>query len=46
MHNKRDVKASVLMIMIGIWVIISSIRLQVGTLMKPLPGFFPLLVGF
>ncbi len=45
MQNKRDMNAGVLLIMIGIGVIIWSIRLQVGTISKPLPGFFPLLVG-
>jgi TctA family transporter len=44
MRNKRDVNAGVLLIMIGIGVIIRSIRLQLGTLAKPLPGFFSLSV--
>jgi putative tricarboxylic transport membrane protein len=46
MQNKRDVIASVLLIMIGIAVIVWSIRLQVGTLLRPMSGFFPFLVGF
>jgi putative tricarboxylic transport membrane protein len=45
MRNKRDMVASALLIMIGIGVIIWAIRLQVGTLLRPLPGFFPLLAG-
>ena len=45
MQNKRDVIASVLLIIIGIAVIIWAFRLQVGTLLRPLAGFFPLLVG-
>lgn len=46
MRNKRDVIASVLLILIGIAVIAWSIRLQVGTLLRPMSGFFPFLVGF
>jgi putative tricarboxylic transport membrane protein len=46
MRNKRDVIASLLLILIGIAVIVWSIRLQVGTLLRPLAGFFPFLVGF
>ncbi len=46
MQNKRDMIGGVLLILIGIGVIIWSIRLQVGTLLRPLSGFFPLLVGF
>jgi putative tricarboxylic transport membrane protein len=45
MQNKRDVIASVFLIVIGIAVIIWAFRLQVGTLLRPLAGFFPLLVG-
>jgi putative tricarboxylic transport membrane protein len=45
MHNKRDMIAGVLLIAIGIAVSIWAIRLQVGTLLRPLSGFFPLLVG-
>jgi putative tricarboxylic transport membrane protein len=45
MRNKRDMIGSVLLILTGIGVIVWSIRLQVGTLLKPLPGFFPLVVG-
>ena len=46
MQNRRDTIASILLILTGIGVIIGSIRLQVGTLSTPLPGFFPFLVGF
>ena len=46
MQNRRDMAASVLLIMIGIAVIVWSIRLQVGTLLRPMSGFFPFLVGF
>jgi putative tricarboxylic transport membrane protein len=45
MQNRRDVIASVFLIVIGIAVIIWAFRLQVGTLLRPLAGFFPLLVG-
>ncbi len=45
MRNQRDMIASVLLILVGIGVIVWSIRLQVGTLLRPLPGFFPCLVG-
>lgn len=45
MQNKRDVIASVLLIAVGAGVVIWSFRLQVGTLLRPLAGFFPLLVG-
>ena len=45
MQNKRDVFASVFLIVIGIAVIVWAFRLQVGTLLRPLAGFFPLLVG-
>jgi putative tricarboxylic transport membrane protein len=46
MQNKRDVIASVFLIVIGIAVLLWSIRLQVGTLLRPMPGFFPFWVGF
>jgi putative tricarboxylic transport membrane protein len=45
MRNRRDMVAGVLLIAIGIAVSLWAIRLQVGTLLRPLPGFFPLLVG-
>ena len=45
MQNKRDVTASVLLIMVGCAVIVWAFRLKVGTLLRPLAGFFPLLVG-
>jgi hypothetical protein len=46
MQNKRDVISSVVLILIGLAVIVWSIRLQVGTLLRPIPRFFPFLVGF
>jgi putative tricarboxylic transport membrane protein len=45
MQNKRDVTAAILLTLIGIAVIVWAFRLQVGTLLRPLAGFFPLLVG-
>lgn len=45
MQNKRDMIASVLLILVGIAVIVWSIRLQVGTLLRPMSGFFPFWVG-
>lgn len=45
MQNKRDVGASLLLIMVGIAVIVWAFRLKVGTMLRPLAGFFPLLVG-
>jgi putative tricarboxylic transport membrane protein len=45
MRNKRDVAASVLLITIGVAVIVWAFRLKVGTLLRPLAGFFPFLVG-
>jgi putative tricarboxylic transport membrane protein len=45
MQNKRDMITGFLLILIGIGVVIHSIGLQVGTVLRPLPGFFPFLVG-
>jgi len=45
MRNNRDMVASVLLILIGALVIVWSIRLEVGTLLRPMAGFFPFLVG-
>lgn len=45
MQNKRDVAASLFLILVGIAVITWSVRLGVGTLLSPLAGFFPFLVG-
>ena len=45
MRNKRDVNAGVFLTVIGILVVIWSIRLQLGTLTKPQPGFFPFITG-
>ncbi len=46
MRNRRDMIASIFLIIIGIAVIVWSVRLQVGTLLRPMSGFFPFLVGF
>jgi putative tricarboxylic transport membrane protein len=40
-RNRGDLIGSVLLILTGIGVIIESIRLKVGTLRGPQPGFFP-----
>lgn len=45
MRNRRDIVASVLLILLGTGVSIESIRLKVGTPLMPQPGFFPLLGG-
>ena len=45
MRNRRDIVASILLILLGMGVIIESIRLKVGTPLMPQPGFFPLLGG-
>ncbi len=45
MWNRRDIVASILLILLGMGVIIESIRLKVGTPLMPQPGFFPLLGG-
>lgn len=45
MRSRRDIIASVLLILVGTGVIIESIRLKVGTPLMPQPGFFPLLGG-
>lgn len=45
MQNRRDMIAGALLIVIGAAVIVWGIRLRVGTLLRPLSGFFPLLVG-
>jgi uncharacterized membrane protein YidH (DUF202 family) len=45
MRNRTDIIGSVLLIFIGIGVVIESIRLQLGTPLMPLPGFFPFLGG-
>lgn len=46
MRDRRDIVASVLLILVGTGVIIESVRLKVGTPLMPQPGFFPLLGGF
>jgi putative tricarboxylic transport membrane protein len=45
MWSRTDIIESVLLILVGIGVVIESIRLQVGTPLMPQPGFFPLLGG-
>jgi putative tricarboxylic transport membrane protein len=40
-RNRGDLIGSVLLILTGIGVIIESIRLKIGTLRGPQPGFFP-----
>ena len=46
MWNRTDIIGSVLLILVGIGVIVESIRLKVGHSYKPRPGFFPFLGGF
>jgi len=46
MQNKNDMIAGGLLILTGMGVMIYSIHLEVGTILRPLPGFFPFLVGF
>ena len=46
MWNRTDTIGSVLLILVGIGVMVESIRLQVGTPLRPQPGFFPFLGGF
>jgi putative tricarboxylic transport membrane protein len=45
MWSRTDIIESVLLILVGVGVVIESIRLQVGTFLMPQPGFFPLLGG-
>ena len=45
MQNRGDVIGSVVLLLIGTGVVIGSIRLKVGTLLMPQPGFFPFLGG-
>ena len=45
MQNRGDIIGSVVLILIGTGVVIGSIRLKVGTLLMPQPGFFPFLGG-
>ena len=45
MQNRIDIIGSVLLILIGIGVVIESIRLKLGTPLMPQPGFFPFLGG-
>jgi len=45
MQNRGDLIGSAALILVGLGVVIGSIRLQVGTLSMPQPGFFPLVGG-
>ena len=45
MRNRRDIIASILLILFGMAVSIESIRLKVGTFLLPEPGFYPFFVG-
>jgi putative tricarboxylic transport membrane protein len=45
MRNRADIIGSIILMHIGIGVVIGSIRLKVGTLMVPQPGFFPFVGG-
>ena len=45
MRNRRDIIASILLILAGMAVSIESIRLKVGTFSAPEPGFYPFFVG-
>jgi len=45
MGNRSDIIGSVLLILVGIGVVVESIRLKVGTPLMPQPGFFPFLGG-
>jgi putative tricarboxylic transport membrane protein len=46
MQNRGDIIGSAVLILIGIGVVIGSIRLGIGTPLMPQPGFFPFLGGF
>jgi hypothetical protein len=45
MQNRGDIIGSVVLALIGIGVVIGSIRLRIGTPLMPQPGFFPFLGG-
>lgn len=45
MRNRTDIIGSVLLIVIGVGVVIESLRLKLGTPLMPQPGFFPFLGG-
>lgn len=45
MQNRGDFIGSIVLILIGIGVVVGSIRLHVGTPLMPEPGFFPFLSG-
>ena len=46
MRNRGDIIGAVLLILLGIGVLAEALRLGVGTLLTPQPGFFPFLDGF
>lgn len=46
MGNRSDIIGSLVLILVGIGVVVESIRLQIGTPLMPQPGFFPFLGGF
>ena len=45
MQNRGDIIGSVVLTFLGIGVVVGAIRLKVGTLLMPQPGFFPFLGG-
>ena len=45
MRNRKDIIASILLILVGMAVSIEAIRLKVGTFSQPEPGFYPFFVG-
>ena len=45
MWYRTDIIESLLLALVGVAVVIESIRLQVGTPLMPQPGFFPLIGG-
>jgi putative tricarboxylic transport membrane protein len=44
--KKINVVGSSLFILVGIWVMAMAVRLNIGGLLEPGPGFFPFLGGF
>ncbi len=45
MRMRTDIIQSVLFILVGIGVVVESVRLKLGTPLAPQPGFFPFLGG-
>jgi len=45
MRNWSDIGASILFILLGIGVMLGSLRLNLGTPTRPQPGLFPFLGG-